>query len=302
MDHFRGESRLFAHVLLAGAVAAVAFLAVVPGKAWAGLLLDAELRLTYEDNVVGLLSDQPAAGAKTSAGPSGPMIAIAPPGRGMGPGPAGTSGGGSQSKGDFSTTLSAEAGGYGDVSDTASVFAKAFAGHTSYDTYTEFDTTYGGVGAGIAMSLLDDSLLPRIMIFGKVKRFGDSERDSTSYGGNVSLKEKLSASFWLREFAEYEKNTADSSFFSYTGRKVGGEAGYQITADDLVSAGYSYLDQKYVDPPGADMKTGTLYVSAEHTIVKRWSVGAEYDHQLSTTNDNGSATDNIYSAAIRYSY
>ncbi len=303
MEYFINRWCLSKIVFIFGAcIASVVFVLVVaPRTASAGLLLDAELRLTYEDNVVGLLSDQPS-GGKPNGGPSGPMTAMAPmPPGGRGRGPGGNTGTGAQSKGDFSTSLFAEGGGYHDVNDSASVFAKAFAGHTSYDTYTEFDTTFAGAGAGIGLSL-GDSVLSRAMIFGKVKRFGDSERDSSAYGGNLSLKEKLSTSFWLRESGEYEKNDADNSIFSYTGTKVGIEAGYRLAEPDLLSIGYSYLDQKFVEPAGADLKTNTFFVSAEHTIVKRWSVEAEYDLQLSEANDGGSATDNIYSVALRYSY
>ena len=44
---------------------------VFPGNVFAGLLLDAELRLQYEDNVVGLLSDQQKGSVSTGAGMSG---------------------------------------------------------------------------------------------------------------------------------------------------------------------------------------------------------------------------------------
>ncbi len=272
---------------------------VFPHAASAGLILDAELRLTYEDNVVGLLSDQNAAGR--GGGAAGPPMTMAmmPPGKGMGPG--GGTGTGAVSKGDFSTSLFAEGGGYQDVSDAAWVFAKVFAGRTAYDTYTDFDVTFLGAGTGAGVSL-GEIATARAMVFGKVKRFGDSSRDSTAFGGNLSLKEKLSSSFWLREFGEYEKNSADSSFFSYTGTKLGIEGGYWIGRTDLLSAGYSHLDQKFDEPAGADLKTDTWFFSAEHTLIKSLSVAAEYDLQLSKANDGGSATDNIFSVALRYSY
>lgn len=39
-------------------IVAVLSIVTIPSKAFAGMILDAELKLTYEDNVIGLLSDQ----------------------------------------------------------------------------------------------------------------------------------------------------------------------------------------------------------------------------------------------------
>lgn len=299
-NHTRLNAVLSPGVLLLGlTLLALSF----PRGASAGFILDAELRLSYEDNVVGLLSDQKA-GTGVATGSTGGMMAPAAAGMGMGGGPGGStgSGPGAKSKGDFSAAFSAEAGGSRDVSDSASVFAKAFAGHTSYHTYTDFNATVGGAGAGVN-ARLGDGVYARAAITGKVKRFGDSLRDSSAYGGSISLKEKFTSSFHVREFGEYEKNRADSDLFSYSGAKLGIEAGLSVTRDSLVSIGYSYLDQRYEEPTGAEMKTLTVFASAEHALVKSWTVAAEYDRQISTTNEGGgSATDNIFMLALRYGY
>ncbi len=52
-DRMKGRARSGAGavLILAGAILALFFF---PGKANAGMILDAELRFTYEDNVVGL--------------------------------------------------------------------------------------------------------------------------------------------------------------------------------------------------------------------------------------------------------
>jgi hypothetical protein len=276
-----------------------------PGKVFAGLILDAELRLTYEDNVVGLLSDQQKGGVSAGAGTPGGMAMPAPGMGGMGGGKnnyTGSSSGSSRSRGDFSATLSAEAGGYRDVGADSAIFAKGFASHTAYDTYTDLDATIGGVSTGITTNF-SDRVSARAAILGKVKRFGDSARDSTSYGGNLSLKEKLTQSFWLREFGEFEQNSADQSVFSYTGSTIGISAGYVFTRKTFATIGYSYLVQKYDEPSGAEMKTDTVFLSAEWSLMKNWTVGGEYDLQLSKENVTGtSATNNIFSLALRYSY
>jgi len=214
----------------------------------------------------------------------------------------GSSSGASQSPGDFSATLFAEAGGYQDVGRDAEVFAKGFASHTSYDTYTDLNSNIGGVSTGISL-ILNDLISTRMSVLGKIKSFDDSQRNSTAYAGNFSVKEKLTPLFWLREFGQYEKNSADTSVFSYTGTTIGMDAGYAFTKETRAILGYSYLLQKYDEPSGAEMKTQTAYVSAEQTVRKNWAVSGEYDLQLSKENVTGtSATNNIFSLAVRYSY
>jgi hypothetical protein len=276
-----------------------------PGNVFAGFLLDAELRLTYEDNVVGLLSDQQKGSVSTGAGTTGGMSMSAPGMGGMGGGKnnyTGSSSGSSKSPGDFSATLFAEAGGYRDVGMDSAIFAKGFASHTSYDTYTDLNATIGGVSTGITTNF-SNSVSGRVSILGKVKRFGDSARDSNAYGGNLSLKEKLTPSFWLREFGEFEQNNADESVFRYTGSTIGMSAGYVFTGKSFATLGYSYLVQKYDEPSGAEMKTHTAFLSAEWPVIKNWAVGGEYDLQLSKENVTGtSTTNNIMSLAVRYNY
>jgi len=212
------------------------------------------------------------------------------------------SGSGSTQTGDFSATVSAEAGGYQDVGSDISLFAKAFAEHTNYNYFTDLNATIGGVSAGMSASL-SDTVLARVAVLGKIKRFGDSQRDSTAGGGNLSLKEKLTPEFWLREFVEYEKNNADNAVFTYTGTTIGIGAGYALTKTALATLGYSYLVRKFDEPSGAEIKTNTVYVGAEYTFAKSWSVAGEYDLQLSKEDITGSSTtDNIFSGALRYSY
>lgn len=301
------QSQSLKGLFLAGLLLAgfMLYFSVFPANIFAGLLLDAELRFTYEDNVVGLLSDQPR-GASSGGGTPGGMAMQALGMGGMGGGPNKNrytgSGSGSTQTGDFSATVSAEAGGYKDVGSDVSLFAKAFAEHTNYDTFTDLNATIGGVSAGISASL-SDAVLARVAVLGKIKRFGDSQRDSTANGGNLSLKEKLTPTFWLREFAAYEKNHADNAVFSYTGTTIGAGAGYALTKKTLATFGYSYLIRKFDEPSGAEIKTNTVYVGAEHSFAKSWSVAGEYDLQLSKENITGSSTtDNIFSVALRYSY
>ena len=279
------------------------FFAVPPTVFGAGgLILGAELRLTYEDNVVGLLSDQRGRGS-SGGGVSGGGMMAAPIGMGNGKNRyLGSGSGSTQSPGDFSATLSAEAGGYRDVAADTFVFAKGFAEHQSYDTYSDLDATIGGISVGVNTSF-NDMFSARAALLGKIKRFGDGDRDSTSYGGTFALKEKITPSFWLREFVEYEKNSADVSVFSYTGTKIGVDAGYALFTETLLTFGYSYLDQTFDEPADADMKTNTVFAGIEQSFGKHWALAGEYDLQVSKENVTGtSTTDNIFSLALRYSY
>lgn len=300
-DEALKRSLLFGSVVIGFVLCFSAF----PAKVFAGLILDAELRLTYEDNVVGLLSDQERGGVSTGAGTTGGMMAAAPGIGGMGSGKnryTGSSSGSSQSPGDFSATLSAEAGGYGDVGMGSVIFAKGFALHTSYDTYTDLDATIAGVSTGVITNF-SSTVSARAAILAKIKRFGDSARDSNAYGGNLGLKEKLTPSLWIREFGEFEKNSADQSVFSYTGSTIGIGAGYAFTRQTFATIGYSYLVQKFDDPSVGEMRTHTAFLGAEWALNRNWAVGGEYDLQFIKDNATGTnATNNIFSLALRYAY
>ncbi len=275
-----------------------------PAKVFAaGLILDAELRFTYEDNVIGILSDQQR-GVSSGGGTMMSMHQMGQPGMGH-PGSPPYLGSGSsttRSRADYYATIFAEAGVYTDLGSDLSVFAKGFADHSSYNTYTDLDATIGGVSTGVVASL-SNSVTALGSVAGKIKRFGDSQRDSTAYVGALSLKEKLLPSFWLREYGEYEKNNADNAVFTYEGTKVGIVAGYNPAQRTFLAASYSYLEQKFDEPSGSKIRTNTFSLNAEQSISRSWAIGGEYDLLLSHENITGSSTtDNIFSLALKYSY
>lgn len=276
----------------------------VPHKVTAGMILDAQIKLTYEDNVVGLLSDQRRIQGVPGGGTPGNSAIMAQGIGGMGGNHSRYTGTGSStnSPGDFSATLYAEAGGYHPVTNNADIFVVGFAGNQTYNTYTDLNEIRGGASAGIA-TILNSNISGRAVIFGQVKRFGDSQRDSTSYGGTLGLKEKVKPDVWLREFVSYEKNNANSPFFTYNGTTVGIGVGYSVTKQTLLSAVYSYLVEKYDQPSGADIKENTVYFNAEHFLAKSWALAGEYDLQISKVSATGTTnTNNIFSVALRYSY
>jgi hypothetical protein len=271
----------------------------------AGLILNAQLRFTYEDNVFGLLSDQQH--IRTATGNAMPSMMMAPTSGSMGSMGGGKArytgtGSGSQSPADFSGTLSAEAGGYQSLGASSEIFLKGLAEHTSYDYYTDLNSTIGGVITGIDMSF-NDNMYARAAILGEVKRFGDSARDSTSYVGSLSLKEKITPLLWVREAGTYEKNNADSPLFTYIATTIGINSGYRLSNNTLLTLGYSYLVEMYEDPSGTAVRANTVFLGAEHKLTKSWAIAGEYDLQISTDSTTAtSTTDNIFSLALRYSY
>lgn len=295
------KNRKIPLLLLFGVIYVLFF---VPHKVSAGMILDAQIKLTYEDNVVGLLSDQRRIQGVPGGGTPGNSAMMAQGIGGMGGNHSRYTGVASSadSPGDFSATLYAEAGGYQPVTNNADIFVVGFAGNQTYNTYTDLNETRGGASAGIA-TILNSNISGRAVIFGQVKRFGDGQRDSTSYGGTLGLKEKVKPEVWLREFVSYEKNDANSPFFTYNGTTVGIDVGYSVTKQTLLSAGYSYLVEKYDQPSGADIKENTVSFNAEHSLAKSWALAGEYDLQISKVSATGTTnTDNIFSVALRYSY
>ncbi len=281
---------------MASLCGAIAMCLVATPKASAGMFYDAEIKIIYEDNVIGLLTDKRGGGGMGTGSVGPTMTAV----KGMPSNSPGNTG--SQSSGDFSANLFADIGGSKDVSKDTALFLVGSAEHTAYDTFTEFNSTIGGLSAGVNRKL-SDTVSTRIAVYGKIKKFEDSQRDSTSYGGNLGIKEQISPKFSLKEIYEYEKNHADSSMFTYVGNSIGIWAGLQATPQTKLSLGYSYLKRDYDEPSGFTATSHTVSAALEHELAKRWYFDAGLDLVTNFSNQpNTTAEDNILSVGIRYSY
>ncbi len=275
------------------------YLIIVPA-AQAEIFYDAAIKGTYEDNVVGLLSDKRggAAGVPAATGPA-MMGAVMVPGGMGGNTPQDT---GVQSKGDFSINLFADLGVLTEVASGTSAFLMGSAQHTSYSSFTEFDSTIGGLSAGVNKKL-GDVVSARLAISGSIKRYRDSVRDSSAYGPAVFFKEQFTPSFWLKESYYYEKNNADSALFSYKGNSAGIWSGYLVLPKTTLLLGYDYLVRDYDQPSGFKVTANTISLGLEHKLTKNWIFDAQYAHQGSDSNVAGtSTTDNIFSLGLGYSY
>ncbi len=188
------------------------------------------------------------------------------------------------------------------MGNRSSLFAKGFAAHSAYGTYTDLDETDFGGSAGVVVSL-SNMVTGRVALVGKLKRFGDSNRDSTSFGADAGLKERLTPQFWLNESVAYEKNDADSAFFTYTGYSIDVDAGYSPVKATTLMIGGRYLVETYDQPSGATIDTTTVYVGINHELAKTWALSGEYDLELSKLSYTGTSdTNNVLSVAIRYYY
>ncbi len=288
--------------------AAIFMYFVVVPAAQAGIFYDAAIKGTYEDNVIGLLSDQRGGYAGMSHYNSmggGTMMMYGSMGGmgGMG-GPYSSSytGSSSQSKSDTSINVFADLGGSLAIASNSALFLIGSAQHTSYSSYTQFDYTIGGLSTGIYQEF-GDVLSGKIAINGLIKRYGDSQRNSSAYGATVSFKEQFAPMFWLKENYDYEQNNADSPYFTYKGNGVGIWAGFLATPRTTFFLGYNYLVRDYDQPSGFEVKDNTLSLGVEQELAKKWFLNAQYSHQTADSNVAGTyTTDNIYSVGLRYSY
>jgi hypothetical protein len=289
-----------------------ALLLLSPGRAIGGLILNAEVRVTAEDNIVGLLTggDQAVSGGGGSGMMSAPS-ATGPSGRGLGGG-SGSSGGssgnsytgsGSQSPSDVSMTVSAEAGAFTDVGSNLSFFAKGFAERTDYQTYSAYDQSSAGVAAGMTV-YGGKGISVLFSGFDKIKRYdNDPDRDSTIYGGRVSVKHRPFRVVWFRESASYETSRATYQDFSYRGVNYTFRTGWDATKHLLASAGYGFQVQQYQDPAATALRSGTASVALDYLFTRRWSMGAAYDRETTAAGTSDVITrNNISSLSLRYSY
>jgi hypothetical protein len=275
--------------------------ASIPAYAGLELILDVELRGVYEDNVVGILSDQQQASVAAN-GPRGMTAAAA----GQGPGGSGNTspylGSNSQAYGDYSLVLAADVGFTAPATPDTALFIIGSLENTSYSRYSDFNSTIAGVNAGFVMNLGPVFLL-KPLVFARIKEFGDPERNGNSYGGMLELKQRLSPHLSLREAYEFEKNHAATAYFSYTGHAGKAGLGYAFGENWMLNLGYTHLIREYEEPSGFAVTSQRISADIRKSFLKHWRVIIGYAQELSSENlSNTRSIDNIYSASLLYSY
>jgi opacity protein-like surface antigen len=278
--------------------------AVCISSAQAEIFYDLGMKGIYEDNVVGLLSDRSGRTGTTMYSTGSTRItarALAGPGSGPGGHQAADTGSSSTKSSDTSVDFFAVLGGSFPVSGDLSVFLSGNAELVSYSTFTLYNATLGGLSVGFDRRF-GAILTARLAATGAVKRFEDDLRNASSYCGALQFKERLHPSLWLKQGFTYEKNSADSPLYSYSGSSAGIWAGYVAAAPVTLIAGYTYLQRRYDEPSGFQETANTVSLGLEWQPVSHWFLDVQYDHRGSDTNLEGTrATDNIVSIGIRFS-
>jgi hypothetical protein len=268
------------------------------------IFYDISTRIVYEDNVVGLLSDESSGSATARLGPMAATIVGA---MGAGPGPGGGSpvfytGTSTGPNSDMSIDVIAELGGSVGIGKNAALFLSGAVERLSYETFRELNLTASGASAGLTWQLID-SIAARISANGMIKRFKDPARDSSAYGGSLLFKERLSSRFWLKEIFAYEQNRAEAAYFSYDGNTVAFWAGYDVADRTTLLAGYNYVVREYEEPLGFKEKANTFSLALELGFLDKWYLDLQYDRRASDSNIAGTdTTGNIFTLGIRYSY
>jgi hypothetical protein len=292
------RSHRAANAAITGCIVLFLYLIIAPA-AQAEIFYDVAIRGTYEDNVVGLLSDKRGGTAGMPATGPGMMGAVMGPGGMGGSIPQDT---GVQSKSDFSINYFADVGGSTDIASGIYLFLIGSAQHTSYNSFNEFDNTIGGLTAGIDKDL-GDIVTVRLAVNGSIKRYRDSQRNGDAFGPIVTFKEQFTRSFWLKESYYYEKNNADSAFFTYKGNFIGIWGGYLVLPKTTLLLGYNHLVRDYDEPAGFQVTSNTVSAGVAQEFSKRWFIDAQYALQMSDSNVPGTnSNDNIFSLGVRFSY
>jgi hypothetical protein len=276
----------------------------VPANADVGLILDVELRGAYEDNVVGILSDQQQASQTTG----GSRATSSATGAAQQRGPGGTSstapyyGSTTQKNEDYVLEVVADLGLTATVTKDAALFIVGNVENATYSRYSDFNSTIAGLNTGFAAGL-GPVLFVKSLAFLRMKEFGNSLRDGSAYGGIVELKQRITPWLSLKEAYEYEKNHADAAFFSYTGHAARVGIGFKFYESWMLNLGYTYLVREYEEPAGFRVTAHLISAGIRKTFFKDWHLTAGYTREMSSENLNSTrSTNNIYSIGILYSY
>jgi len=292
---------------LSAIIMVIALVLLLSSGADAELILDAEVRVTAEDNIVGLLTG----GASGSRGSTmgGAAAMAGGKGFGSGPGSGGGSGGsgsytgeGSQSPGDLSVTVMADLGGSGRAGGL-SYYALGFAERTDYQKLSEYDQAAAGVSAGATLRL-SDVFAAGLAGTGRTKRYdNDPDRDGTSAIGTASLKQYGPGTLVFREAAEYESYDAAYQDFRFRGTAYRITAGLDLTSRLLATAGFRFQSQQYQDSAATVLRTRTASIVTDYAFTRRWSSWLAYERQTTHPGTSDVITrNNILSLALRWSY
>jgi hypothetical protein len=284
-------------------------LLLAAGHAQAALFFSFEARESYEDNAAGIVTD--GGGVDDRGGETGrvsPMLWLRANDEEERRDRDGErddllgAGGGARAQGDFATELYADIGTLHGLEGDRSLIVMASAQRTAYARFNEFDFTILRLSGGLAQQFTE-IVSARLTLNAKAKYYDNPLRDSTAAGLTASLRERLGPSVRLRQFYDFERNSADSAIYSYYRHLIGLSASFDLTPALILDVGYSYLLQDYDEPASSRVTTGTLSAELERILGRGWGLFAGYDREMSVDDTSGlSWTNNILSVGIRYLY
>jgi len=206
-----------------------------------------------------------------------------------------------EKQGDFYTVLSVSAEAEKGTGPKTSLFARGDAGQYIYARYDDLNLSTAGIVAGLKREF-GTILSGEVYIGGRLRKYNDDARDSAAVSAGLALRQQVSFRSWLREYYEFEKNNADSDFFSYDGHLVGINAGYLINPKTLAMAGYSYLSRSYDEPSGYDTDYHTLSIGFVRELTKSLFLNAAYFHQFISSPAESDDANNAYTLGLIYRF
>lgn len=301
--HTRGPVRAIAFCML------ILFLTGNSSPVRAELILSAGAGVTYEDNIVGLLSGggiaSPPAGAQQ--GMQAMQAGTKGFGTGAGSGAAGGKasyiGAGSQSPGDLSVMVMAELGVSGQSGGSFTFYALGYAEKIDYQEFSEYDQAAAGMNAG-ATVYMSDAFSASLSGSGGTRYYeNDPARDGEEYSGTAGLKQYITDNLWLREAASYNVYRAELQDFSNRGTSCRLAAGYDLTDDLLVTAGYRFQSRQYQDTAATVLRTRTLLLGGDYDLTDHWSAWLAYERQTTHPGTSDVITrNNMFTLSLRWDY
>jgi len=206
-----------------------------------------------------------------------------------------------EKQGDFYTALSVSAEAEKGIDPKTSLFARGDVSQYIYARYDDLNLSTAGIVAGIKREF-GPVLSGEVSLGGRLRKYNDDDRDSVAISAGFALRQQISFRSWLREYYEFEKNNADSGFFSYDGHLAGISASYLINPQTLATAGYSYLTRTYDEPSGYDTDYHTLSIGVVRELTGSLYLNAAYLHQFISSPSESDDANNAYTVGFIYRF
>ena len=150
-----------------------------------------------------------------------------------------------------STTFSGYAGHYWPTADLRSAFIlRGEAALVRQNTYTALNSTDVGGSVGYYQAFSPGHVMT-LTAGVLARRFSNQSFDSNTGSLQLALKQKLSETFWLREFASVERSEVSTTAYGYNGRTLLGSVNWGPNRLTLLSLSASLSARTYDGAPGS---------------------------------------------------